>query len=258
MTVARKKGIPSLTLLAGQIFDHPQYGFLNADVIAVNGEPARNLFLSRGISPDRVVVTGMAHYDETFKCAERLQASRKSTELRLVVFATENLPLHETLRMISAVAEAIMMKPGLRLAIRPHPREDEAIYKDYVGKFHSDKIYVDSTTPLLELFSKTDVVVTGFSNVAVEAMILERPVICMNLGGKPDKLGYIQERAALGIYRPEDTASALDKALSDERVKTTLAEGRRAFLEKHFYRVDGRASERIVDLIEKLTKRNHA
>jgi len=255
IAVARKKGIPSLTTLAGQIFDHPQYGFLNADVIAVNDDSAREVFLKRGISPQRVVVTGMAHYDETCRMAESLRQSRKTTEPGVVVFATENLPLAETFRMISPVAEATLAILGARMVIRPHPRENPSVYKEFVKKFASNRVVVDSTTPLLELLSTAAVCVTGFSNVALEAMMLDRPVICVNLSGEPDKLAYVQERAALGVYDASEAFSALDKALHDQEVRAALAKGRKSYLERHFCGADGKASLRIVKLLEKLAER---
>jgi len=255
VAVARKHGIPSVTALAGQIYDHPQYGFLNADVIAVNGSTTREIFLRRGIAPERVVVTGMAHYDETFRLARSFSQSRRLSESRLVLFATEDLPLSETFEMISAVAEATLTMSATRMKIRPHPREDPSIYEGFVRRFNSDRVAVDSTTPLLELLSTAAVCVTGFSNVAVEAMLLDLPVICMNLSGRPDKLHYAQQGAALGVYRASEAAFALDKALNSEEVREALTRGRRVFLEEHFYRVDGNASARIVQLLEKLAER---
>lgn len=252
VAVARSNKVPSLTALAGQIFDHPQYGFLNADAVAVNSDSAKQVYLRRGIPSNRVFVTGMAHYDETFRLAELLLKSRRQAESKVIVFATENLPLAETLRMISPMVGAALAIPQARVVIRPHPREDPSRYRDFVNGFASDRITVDSTTPLLELLSISDVCVTGFSNIAVEAIILERPVICMNLTGKPDKLTYAQEGAALGVHQPQEVGPALTKALFDEETKASLAKQRTAFLKKQFSTTTGDASPRIAGLIAQL------
>jgi glycosyltransferase involved in cell wall biosynthesis len=254
VAIARKSHIPSLTTLAGQIFDHPQYGFLNTDVIAVNGASAGNVFRKRGVSPKRIVVTGMPHYDETFELGKSVRSREKVEGSKLVAFLSENLPLSETFRMITSAAEAVLSIPGTMMIIRPHPRENPSIYGDFVKRFSSGGIKVDSTTPLLELLLKADACVTGFSNVAVEAMILNRPVICMNLEERPDMLDYIGEGAALGVRKAEETASVLNNALFDKGVRAALARGRRAFLKKHFYRTDGKSSLRIVSLIETMTE----
>jgi len=256
VTVARRNMVPSLTALAGQIFDHPQYGFLYADSVAVNSDSAKEVYLRRGIPPNRVFVTGIAHYDDTFRMAESLLKSRKESEFKVVVFATENLPLAETFGMISPVASAALAIPQAVVVIRPHPRELPSNYEDFVKRFGSDRITVDSTTPLLELLSKADVCVTGFSNVAVEAMILKRPVICMNLAGKPDKLPYAQEGAALGVHHPDEVDPAITKALFDEETKKSLAERQTAFLKKQFHTTTGDASLEIARLVEKLAAKS--
>jgi glycosyltransferase involved in cell wall biosynthesis len=256
VAVARKKKVPSLTTLAGQIFDHPQYGFLNADSVAVNGDSTKELYVSRGISPSRVFVTGMAHYDDTFRLAKSLPRSREKSESKVIVFATENLPLSETSEMILSVASAALAIPQARVVIRPHPRENPSNYTDLVRRYNSDRITVDSTTPLLELLSQADLVVTGFSNVAIEAMILQRPVICMNLSGKPDKLPYSEEGAALGVHHPDEVGHAIMKALFDEKTKTSLRDRQTAYLKNGFSTTTGDASLRIAELIKELAKRS--
>jgi hypothetical protein len=256
VAVARKNRVPSLTTLAGQIFDYPQYGFLNADVVTVNGTSAKEIYLRRGIPSDRVFITGMAHYDDTFRLAESLLRSRKQSESKAIVFATENLPLTETLRMLSPVTSAALAIHQARVVIRPHPREDPSNYTDFVKGSKSDRITVDSTTPLLQLLSRADVCVTGFSNVAVEAMILKCPVICINLTGKPDKLPYAEKEAALGVHRTEEIGPALQKALFDEGAKAALARTTTAFLQEEFCTTEGDASLRIVELIEELAKKS--
>ena len=255
IAVARRRGVPSLTALAGQIFDHPQYGFLYADVAAVNNDSAKEVYVKHGIASDRVFVAGMAHYDDTFRLAEALLKSRRQTESKVILFATENLPVAETLRMISPVIDAALAIPQARVVIRPHPRENPTNYTDFVKRCGSDRVTLDIETPLLELLSKADVCVTGFSNVAVEAMILRCPVICMNLTGNPDKLPYAEEGAALGVHHPDEVNPAIAKALLDEGTKTGLKERQTAYLKKQFSTTTGGASARIARLLEELAKR---
>jgi glycosyltransferase involved in cell wall biosynthesis len=142
------------------------------------------------------------------------------------------------------------------MLIRPHPRENPAGYHEYVRKLGTDRISLDTGTPLLELLGMADVCVTGFSNVAVEAMIMGRPVICMNLSGKPSKVDYVESGAAIGVQDPKEAALALRKALYDEETRAALAKGRDAFLNSNFYSTDGKASLRIASLIEKLATKS--
>jgi hypothetical protein len=87
-------------------------------------------------------------------------------------------------------------------------------------------------------------------------MILECPVVCMNLTGRPNKLPYAQEGAALGVHHPDEVGPAITKALFDEETKTSLAERQTAYLKKQFHTTTGDASLRITRLIEELASKS--
>lgn len=125
---------------------------------------------------------------------------------------------------------------------------------DFVSSFASERISLDTTTPLPDLLAKSNVCVTGFSNVAVEAMMLDLPVVCINLTGNPDVLDYVRENAALGVKEVGRLSEALTGALYDEGVRMALWKGRAEFLKKNFYAGDGSASVRIASLIEKVAR----
>jgi hypothetical protein len=78
----------------------------------------------------------------------------------------------------------------------------------------------------------------------------------MNLTGKPNKLPYAQEGAALGVHHADEVGPAITKALFDEDTKTSLAERQTAYLKKQFSTTTGDASLRIVGLLEELAKRS--
>jgi UDP-N-acetylglucosamine 2-epimerase len=249
VSVARKNGVPSITTLAGQISDHPQYGNLFADMIAVNNDEARRIFVKRGIEPHRITVTGMAHLDQTFRYAKGLPI-RAGSPFKLILFATENLPIATTIKMLEPVIQFVSSNSQMKLVIRPHPREIPGVYKDFIAKLRNANVLLDTATPLLELLSKADICVTGSSNVAVDAMILNRPVVCLNFGGISDKLGYVRSGAALGVTQVEQTGSVLRKALFDHRTRDRLTERRAVFLKRNFHGAD--ASLRIAKPIERV------
>jgi UDP-N-acetylglucosamine 2-epimerase len=221
----------------------------------VNGIAAKEVFLKRRIGHRRVFVTGMAHFDHTFKLADSAKPISMSNS-KLVLFATENLPFAETLQMMKPVAEFVLRTPYIRMVVRPHPRENPNTYLDFIRSLNSDRVVLDTTTSLLDLLSAADVCVTGFSNVAVEAMIMNKPVVCMNVTKRPDILGYVTEKAALGVVNLDEAATTLRLALYDEKTKASLARGRAGFLRKRFYRADGKASDRIASLIGRLANRH--
>jgi UDP-N-acetylglucosamine 2-epimerase len=88
--------------------------------------------------------------------------------------------------------------------------------------------------------------ITRHSTTATEAVALNKPVIILNLSGEPDPMGYVKEGVALGVYKGKDLKPAIEKLLKDD---SGLAKNRERYIEKYLYKVDGKASERVVGVI---------
>ena len=78
-------------------------------------------------------------------------------------------------------------------------------------------------------------------------MALNKSVVILNLSGESDFVEYVKDGVALGVYKEEDLRPAIEKLLEDD---TELARNRRTFIEKNLYKIDGKASDRVVNLIE--------
>ena len=90
------------------------------------------------------------------------------------------------------------------------------------------------------------------TEVALEAMILGKPVVTVNLTNQPDLVPYAQSGAALGVYKAEDIASAVRKVLQDPETRKGLELGRQKYLYEQFFKLDGQATKRVVDLIYRM------
>ena len=83
----------------------------------------------------------------------------------------------------------------------------------------------------------------------MEAVILNKPVIILNLSGDPDRVNYVHEGVALGVYDPANLPATVEKILDDSSI---LHEKREDYIKKYLYKVDGKATERVVSLIKPL------
>jgi len=252
--VARRHHVPSLTVQAGLIDEHPENGILIADKVAVMGQQARRIYLRKGVDPSRVVVTGMAHWDSIFRRHkqqdhEELRRHGIDTKKRIVVFATENIPFAETSRMIEGTISEILKWDQTVLAIKIHPREDTDIYRKMTETYPPDKVVATRDIDLYSLLSSCEVLVNGFSNVTLEAMMIGKPVVSINLSGKPDKFPFEEFKAALVVRRYEDIPPAIATLLSKEKTLAELDQGRRNCVTEYAHLADGKASYRIAVLI---------
>jgi UDP-N-acetylglucosamine 2-epimerase len=92
-----------------------------------------------------------------------------------------------------------------------------------------------------------DALVTVESLSAVEALVLDRPVLVLNM---PTNLReMVEQGVALGVGVGEDPGSALRDLLFDAEIRGRLEAARRLYLSDVAHGVDGRATERILALL---------
>jgi len=142
---------------------------------------------------------------------------------------------------------------GARLVIKLHPSDSPTnirLYRTLV-QAGDDRVQVvpHGTLPLDELLSSCDLMVTRDSTVVLEANLLDKPVITINLSEWDEELPYAATGGALGVYNYEDIGPAIKAVLQDETVRRRLAQTRPDFLLEHTGPRDGRATERIAAII---------
>jgi UDP-N-acetylglucosamine 2-epimerase len=86
------------------------------------------------------------------------------------------------------------------------------------------------------------------STTAMEAAALNKPVIALDLSGDQDTARYVSEGIAIGVYKSDDLTTAIKNLLENDSL---LAKRRESYVLEHLYKIDGKASERVVDLIIK-------
>jgi len=203
----------------------------------------------------RIVVTGQPRFDilaranELFDKDEICKKFGLTTSKKILLWATDSgLPEEESKENISAVYQVASTLENVQLAIKLHPAEDQEapLYKQN----HSyAPIIIKGNQPISQLLYVCDVMITKASTTINEAAILNKPIIVLNLSGEPDAMPYVEKSIALGVYKKEDLVSAIKDALYNAKIREKLAAGREKFVYEFAYVQDGKASERVVNLI---------
>ena len=125
--------------------------------------------------------------------------------------------------------------------------------KGYLNKYNLEMnaVITPKSSDTYEQLFVCDLMITRHSTTAVEAVALNKSVIILNLSGEPDPVEYVKEGVALGVYKEADLKPAIEKLLKDD---SELAKNRKSYIEKHLYKIDGKATERAVNLIEEMIK----
>ena len=265
--IGNSSGINTLAIQEG-LYEIPSFHHMfNSKRIALQGEEVKNDFLKSGVEEGRLVVTGAPLYDfikdsvrirkeaNNFKYLQKYGIDLKKG---LIVFASQphnkNLyKIEEKRRILMGLKMAMASFPDSMLVVKLHPYERyEELGNSILEKDCDKNMVVVKDINIFDLIYICDLLITKSSTCALEAILLDKLVMTINLGAAPDPFPYADHNVALGVYREEDIMPSLRRILYDGNTKEKLRENRSKFIEKFAYRLDGNATDRILSLMQEM------
>jgi UDP-N-acetylglucosamine 2-epimerase len=107
--------------------------------------------------------------------------------------------------------------------------------------------------PLYALLNASDIVFTSSSTVGSEAILFNKPLICINLTNTQYAVRYDDEGVALLVEREEEILTGIDKVLHNKKVIRELQTARKRVQRLYAFGLDGRSSDRFVHAIKRMT-----
>lgn len=259
------------------------------DVLMVWGEDThRHAVEYHDYAADRVAVTGPPHFDQyapgtRSSSRERFLVSRGiDPRRRVILFAGTTVtywadePLQ--LRALSRLIERGEL-PGCSVWYRPHPRRRARDVSELMGlpgvhvddqllrqKASGAGAYSPDREDLAhyrDLLDAVDGVVTAFSTMIIEAALVGKPSLVVAFGLAPDGAGHVLQHAEYEHMRDvvstpgvtmcrslDDVAAGIRRIVGGEWAAFSEVLRKRASEIAHC--LDGRARERIVEVIERV------
>ncbi len=238
------------------------YGGGEARLFAVMGEAFEAQYRAQGVRNKRIVVTGHPAHDVAHSQAAAIDArARAAIRARyrlpadgpMVLYATQpvlwrRVMTPDQLRAsVRAIAAAVAGLPGLpHLVLKLHPRERPEEYAFCADLNPPVRVIADAE--MAELIAASDLFVSSSSSTVLLAMMLDRPIVTVNLDSVPHFDAFEEIGGTLHVRTPEAFAAAAAQALADLPTRERLQGERKAVLAR-YTRFDGRATERIATLI---------
>lgn len=236
------------------------------DITAVCGDYSKDLLMQYGNYPeDKIAVTGQPRYDilhkadEIFSKKKIVEQLNISQDKGLVVLTTQTngamFTHEENVSLLEGVYSAMRDFSDKKLVVKLHPEEKPGIHENVAKNLDISDIIIIKDIDILELLYACDLMMTVSSTTAFDALILNKPVITINLTNRPDTLPCAEKGAALGVYKKGDIKRAIHDALYNEETRKKLAENRKKFVYEHCYKIDGKATERVVKHFEEMANK---
>lgn len=208
----------------------------------------------------RVIPAGSPRYDaldalvRTANRDERRKSLGVTGSEKLVVLASRYAGIRETHKAsgpaFPGLLAALGRIEGVRLIVKPHPAEPMGAYdQDLANASVGERARV-SDRSLTDLLPAADLLVTVESLSATEALVTGVPVVILR---HPSNLrDLVASGAAIGVPEGEDPGPAIQALLTDSAARERWRKSRDAFLVDVAHGVDGRALDRLVDLVSRM------
>lgn len=227
------------------------------DITLVYGSHDRDQLTSVSSYPTHsVVVTGQPRYDYL----KRLRNSNSdvigdfkkkyglSEQSRIILWTTQchGLSNSENKRNFSCVLNTLKQLDNCVLLIKQHPAEGRKytrFIKEFIWNYDLPVSLLPKNSDTNLLMLCCDVMITKNSTTAIEALLLEKSVIILNLSGEPDAVDYVNEGVAKGVYREEDLLISITELFEAKFPKNN---DRETYLHKYMGGLDGNATQNVI------------
>jgi CDP-glycerol glycerophosphotransferase (TagB/SpsB family) len=257
---AKKSGVKTILIQHGALAEYPLYGSFCADIFALYGENSARIYKNLGVEDKQLKIVGNIRFDELFskmKSYNRESTLNKigvQTNKKVILFTSQPVTYEENELLLNEIFSEFskLPKENYHLVIKLHPAEDGRLHNNIAKSFDNYTIIKD--IDIFEIIHASDLVITYWSTTGLEAMVLGKPVIVLNLSGKPDKVAYARTGAALGVYKKGHLKQSILKCLYNLALRKKMFDKQKNFIFSESYKIDGKASERIINLINEMIK----
>lgn len=212
-----------------------------------------------GIKKENIIITGPVVYDKI----HNYMGSKKKNERNVLVatapfIETGKLSRKAYFKRISRLLKEIKKIPGTKVNFKLHPREEHyKKYKELIkkNKYTHVKVFKSniSREDFYSLIRWCDVFIHFGSNSSLEAMIIDRPIVTIDILDKDYPIEYWLrfDKETIYLDYKGDIKKAVERALKNDQ---EFSVKRKKNVENYCGRVDGKASERVVSLIERVAR----
>ena len=143
--------------------------------------------------------------------------------------------------------------PDKCLIIKIHPYDtiDINFLRNYRVKYYPNVFIVKNEIDTINLIRESSLVVTSlFSSAGIDAVILKKPLITLNLYNKEDFAPFARRDVAVSVNKTEALLEAVNQIFIDGKIKEIMSINRDAFIYDYVYKIDGNSTKRLWELIK--------
>lgn len=254
---AKSLAVPTFSVLPTSPEDNNFYGDIIADYVAVSGNCWKDNLISLGADPARVYVVGPAKFDLVhnvkFNKEELFKGLRLDSKLKTICYVGTypdygGFYYEDYVYQIRMVYRSLSKVKNVNLITKLHPWvSDFELYRRISGEEGCNMVVIRDYD-LWELLYCCDLVISDFSSVSYEAVLMDKMVLLLAYTYKyfeSNHRNFEKSQVALYIKDFSELEKKIVEALSDPKTQVKLEEKRREYAINHAWPKDGRTAERM-------------
>jgi len=231
--------------------------------IVVTCEWEKGILLERGIKPNFISVTGSPKFEAVAQ--ERGVQDRENMRYELGFGSKDKAILlltcaqvehgrwtyNQRSRFINGVIDAVspLLSESVHLVIKIHPTENIEEYRELIAN-RKEPIKLSRDFNLSSIIQASDVVlVGGYSTTVLVVAGLCKPVLILNVFGEIEEIPFVDMGLAIEINDMSIVQSVVEELLYNQAAREKLLNKAKPFFTSNKELVDGKATERIADII---------
>ncbi len=224
------------------------------------GEYTKNYLVENFVDEKKIIITGGINFDDTLKIKYDKDVISKyfriDTNKKWIVFTTQTrgpggCPSDDEIYWgISETAKAARNYSDCQLIFQVHPSQQIEEVQRILEDIEDTTAVVGKYINTEELIAASDGLITFFSTTAVDALILRKPIMLINLTEDKEFLPFVSQGAAIGAYERDEIAECYKKLVDTDITEIDMTD----IINKTNYKNDGKALSRVLDKCYDLLK----
>ena len=263
IAITNKHKIPSYFIPSTIINANPLHAdWYHANKICLYGLQGLETLPSLGYNKKRLILTGNPKYDflKSIDPIHSKQILEKNFKIdktkKLVVIGMARWHKNDESWMSDLIH--FCNKNDYEIIVKIHPMYKNMLYSESEEKIkiinkkcEGLKYLITYDAELYTLLSAADLVITDYSNVGVDAILLEKPLLTMNFVKQSltNEQRYHEYGAAIHFEEYTKLEDTIIEILDKKMHLDKLAEGRKRIVDMYNIYNDGNSTQRIFDLL---------
>ncbi len=258
--MAKAAGVPSACQMHGLVENSPMHWLHIADRYVAYGDNARQVLASVGFPSDHVSVCGapyldghpkqLGHLHETIRT--KLQLDDQRPYVLVAMSGPGNTVSHDHHdQLIEALCYLSVRLPNVQFVAKLHRKDRVEYYNRVIARVPDTKLRVipygakGYPKDIFDWLQGSTALLTGASAVALEAMLMDVPVITMDFVNEIETIDFIVRGATTHVTTPDALIETVQSIVDSPGGAAELREKSEVYLQDIFLRRDGRSAERV-------------